>query len=119
MPELAISMIGRLLTVLTTLMAVQSHIRGLKREWQSRLQAEIDRNSDAKVKSYAAERDFGHLKNNQEQMREAIKLLQSEVEALKDTQIELKVMMNASYTQIQMLTARFSGDSSMGWTRGS
>lgn len=49
----------------------------------------IQRYNRATTAKYAAERDFGHLKRNQEQIKEAIKLIDEENEALK---IELTIL---------------------------
>lgn len=97
-------------------LGIRNYTRDLKKEWQAKLQAEIDRNSDSKVKAYAAERDFNHLKNNQEQLKLAVSDLQTEFEELKDSQIEMRTLMNASYTQLQILSSRVT-EGSAGWMK--
>ena len=97
-------------------LGVRTYTRDLKKEWQSKLQSEIDRNADSKVKAYAAERDFNHLKNNQEQLKLAVTDLQDDFEHLKDTQIEMRTLLNGSYNQLQIIAARFS-ENSTGWMK--
>ena len=116
MIEIAIPIVSTMLGTIGTLIAVQSHIRSLKRDWKMRLQEEIDRNSEGKLKAYAAERDFNHLRNNQEQLKQAVMEIQKEVDSLHDQQTELKITSNATYNQLQAIAARL-GEGSMGWRR--
>lgn len=95
-------------------LGVRNYTRELKKEWQAKLDNEINKNADSKVKAYAAERDFNHLKNNQEQFKEALRMLQDEFEDLRTTQIETKTLLTATYNQMQQIAMRF-GEGSMGW----
>lgn len=113
--ELILPTLSTLLGVLGTLAALQAHIRGLKKEYRAQLQAEIDRNSEAKIKAYAAERDFNHLRNNQEQFKQAMIEIQDDLDKLQSEMIEQRTIAKALYGQLQQVTAILTGESSIGW----
>lgn len=53
----------------------------------------MDRYASSQTKEYAAQRDFDHLKNNQEQMKEALKILDDELTETRADFKELKGML--------------------------
>lgn len=117
MLEFAATLAGILFGAIGTLIAVRSYIQGIRRDWQQRLQAEMDKQADSKLKAYAAERDFNHLRNNQEQMKQAVAGLQDESEELSKVLIELKILQTAMNNRLEQLTARVEGESTIGWAR--
>lgn len=86
-----------------TLIAAREHIKGIKQDFKLRLEEEMNRQTEAKVKAYAAERDFNHLRNNQEQLKVAVGLIQNEVDTIKDRQIEMTVIQRELYNSVQSL----------------
>ena len=55
--------------------------------------------AQSEKKRYAAERDFNHLRNNQEQMKESIKALSSEIDGLSDDMKTLTACFNLILNQ--------------------
>jgi predicted nucleic acid-binding Zn-ribbon protein len=94
------------------LIAVQNHIRSLRQGWSDRWEEETRRKVDAEKKAYAAERDFNHLRGNQEQLKQAIGQLQDEVEELTKVLIEIRTAHNATYNRVENLAARFDNNTS-------
>lgn len=84
-----------------TYLATAQHIKSLKQDFKLRLQEEMDKQAEARVKAYAAERDFNHLKNNQEQLKQSILLIQSEVDSIQDRQIEMSVIQRELHNIVQ------------------
>jgi predicted nuclease with TOPRIM domain len=117
--EVIATLTGILFGAIGTLIGVRSYIQNIRQNWQQRLQAEINKQADSKLKAYAAERDFNHLRNNQEQMKEAVSGLQEESEELRHVLIELKTLQTAMNNRLEMLTARVEGESTSGWARRS
>jgi GTP1/Obg family GTP-binding protein len=107
MIELIATITGIVFGALGMLIAAQQHVRSLRKEWLERLEEERNRHSDAKVKAYAAERDFEHLRRHHEQLKIAVGMLQEDLDKLKDSYIESKTIIAATYTQLQTLTNRF------------
>jgi FtsZ-binding cell division protein ZapB len=117
MLEVVATLTGILFGAIGTLIGVRSYIQNLRRDWQQRLQAEMDKQSESRLKAYAAECDFNHLKNNQEQMKQAVAGLQDESEELSKVLLELKILQTAMNNRLEMLTARVEGESTSGWAR--
>lgn len=115
--EVVATLTGILFGAIGTLIGVRSHIQSIRQSWQQRLQAEMDKQADSKVKAYAAERDFSHLRNNQEQMKQAIVQVQDESEELKHVLIELKILQTAMNNRLEMLTARVEGETTSAWSK--
>ena len=103
MIELAATLCGLLFGAVATLLAVQQHIHTLKKNHQTRLEEEKQRHSQSEVKAYAAQRDFQHLERHLGQHKEAIRVMQEDVDRLEQNQIEMKTLLTASYNQIQIL----------------
>lgn len=117
MLEVVATLTGILFGAIATLIGVRSYIQNIRRDWQQRLQAEMDKQADSKLKAYAAERDFNHLRNNQEQMKQAVSKLQDESEEMSHVLIELKTLQTAINNRLEMLTARVDGETTGGWAR--
>lgn len=103
MAEVVLSIVGTLCGSLGTLIAVQAHIRSLKADWRRRLEDEINKQNEAKLKAYAAERDFNHLRNNQDQMKSAITSLTAETDEIREKVIRIEVLQQQLYNQFQNL----------------
>lgn len=118
-----IQLIGTIASVVfgavATLIAVQQHVRSLRKQWREQLDEEKKRHSDANVKAYAAQRDFEHLARHLEQHKQALALLQDEVETLKENQVEMKVLLNASFNQMQIIASNTGGGATGGWRKPS
>lgn len=93
MIELLVTLSGVLFGAIGMLIAVQQHIRSLRKEWRKQLEDEKDRHAQANVKAYAAQRDFEHLERHLGQHKEAIELIQEEVEEMKGNQIEMRTLL--------------------------
>ena len=91
--ELIVTLSGVLFGAVGMLIAVQQHIKALRKEWKSKLEEEKERHSQANVKAYAAQRDFQHLERHLGQHKEAIKMLEDELEEVKGNQIEMKTLL--------------------------
>lgn len=57
--------------------------------------------ADSEKKKYAAERDFAHLRKNQEQQAENLRLMMEEVETLNKAVIRLEMLFSSRFPQIQ------------------
>ena len=55
--------------------------------------------ADSEKKKYAAERDFAHLRKNQEQQAENMNLMMEEVEFLNKAVIRLEALITGRFTQ--------------------
>lgn len=55
--------------------------------------------ADSEKKKYAAERDFAHLKRNQEQLSESLKMIGEEVEVLNESVIRLEALISGRISQ--------------------
>jgi hypothetical protein len=82
-----------LLGVMGTWVAVSSYYR-------KRHQETLSRYADGEKKAYAAERDFNHLRNNQEQMKEALRMLDDELRNTRDDFLEVKGILIATLNHI-------------------
>lgn len=78
------------LGIIGTWLAVRSYYEKRQRELS-------DRNALGVQKAYAAERDFEHLKRDQEQMKEALKLLDDEISNNREDVKEIKGMLITSF----------------------
>jgi chromosome segregation ATPase len=101
-----------------TWLNVRSRIKQTREEWRDRLEAELQRDAEAKVKNYAAERDFAHIKRNYEQALEAMKDLQHDIDENTRTLIEVKALVLAISNRMEGLAARIDGNTG-GWGRRS
>ena len=114
MIELITPAIGIVFGAIGTWITIRTYVRQLKREWQLRWDEEVKRKAEGEVKAYAAERDFNHLKNNQEQLKLAVKEIEDEVRELSQILIEIRTSHNATYHRVENLAARFDSNTG-GW----
>lgn len=119
MLQLIATISGIVFGVVGALIAVQQHVRTLKKEWKQQLEEEKNRHADANVKAYAAQREFEHLERHLGQSKEAIKLLQEEMEELRIQQIETRTLLTASYNQIQVIAQSLGTGTTSGWRKES
>ncbi|UBF28320.1 hypothetical protein K9N68_10815 [Kovacikia minuta CCNUW1] len=68
----------------------------LRTFYEKRHQETLDRYASSQQKAYAAERDFEHLRRNQEQMKEALKMFDEELSETREDVREIKGMMVAT-----------------------
>ncbi|NJL42040.1 MAG: hypothetical protein HC833_21820 [Leptolyngbyaceae cyanobacterium RM1_406_9] len=101
---------------MATWLNVRSRVKQTREEWRERLEAELQRDAENKVKAYAAERDFQHIKRNYEQALEAMKELQHDVDENTRTLIEVKALVLAISNRFEGLAARIDGNTG-GWGR--
>lgn len=80
MSELLIGLAGLALGVFGAWLSFDSRNRALLKEKQRELEQERERYADGEKKKYAAERDFQHLKRNQEQLKDGLKVISQELE---------------------------------------
>lgn len=120
-------MINDVSTVVSLLLGLVSLLSGILLWYRGSIQ-----------KAYAAERDFNHLRRNQEQMKELVNQLIEDIEAstqsrsrlqeqatvmsnnlqtTKDALIEIKAYMASLSNRMEGLYARLDGDRSSGWMR--
>lgn len=75
-----IGLAGLVLGIFGAWLSFDSRNRAVLKEKQRELEQERERYADSEKKKYAAERDFNHLKRNQEQLKEGLKLISQELE---------------------------------------
>jgi predicted RNase H-like nuclease (RuvC/YqgF family) len=109
MIEIIATICGLVFGVIGTSLSLRNHIRQLKQDFDRRLSEEMDRQSDAKVKAYAAERDFQHLRGHHEQLKISVADLQDETEEMRKTLIELQVISRGAFNRMELLAARLEG----------
>lgn len=68
--------------------------------YEKKHQETLDRYAQSREKSYAAERDFEHLRRNQEQMKDALKMLDDELTETREDFKELKGMLYATFNRV-------------------
>lgn len=112
MIELTATLAGILFGAIGALLAVSQYVKGQRRDWEQRLEREIARKVESEKKAYAAEHDFQHLKRNQEQMKQAIAMLQDELEETTKVLIEIRTSHNATHNRVENLAARFDNSTS-------
>lgn len=120
-------MISELSTTVSLLLGLVSLLSGIILWYRGALQ-----------KQYAAERDFAHLRRNQEQLLTALNDLSKDIDGIvesrsrfqeqaqkmennlqttKESLIEIKAYMAALSNRMEGLYARLDGDRSSGWMR--
>lgn len=114
--EFAATLAGLLFGSIGTLLTVRNHVRTLNRDWRERWDAEINRKTQSELKAYAAQRDFEHLRKNQEQMKEAVKILQDETDEQSRTLVELRTTTTGLFHQISAIAAKIDANTGA-WTR--
>lgn len=114
--EILATILGLSFGTISTLIAVRNHVKTINKEWRDRWDTEMQRQADSKVKEYAAQRDFEHLSRHQDQMKEAIRMLQEETEEQGKILIELKTLQTGLFNQFNSIAAKMDG-STAGWAR--
>ena len=114
--EIAATFAGLLFGSIGTLLTVRNHVRTINRDWREKWETEMHRKAQAEVKEYAAQRDFQHLSKHQDQMKEAIKLLQDETDDQSKTLVEVQTTMKGLYHQVSSIAAKLDS-STGGWMR--
>jgi len=71
----------------------------LRSFYEKRHQETLQRFADGKQKEYAAQRDFEHLKRNQEQMQQSLRLLDEEIDGTKQDLKEIKGMLAIAFNR--------------------
>lgn len=115
MIEIIATLIGIFTGIIGTYLALKVYIRELRDEWKKKLETEMQRQADAKVKEYAAQRDFEHLRRHHEQLKGAFEDMQNEVEEMKATLIELQVTSRGAFNRIEQAAARLEAGATGGW----
>ena len=98
--------LGLTFGLISCFIAVRNHIKSINKEWRDRWETEKQRQAQGEVKAYAAERDFNHLRTNQEQIKESIKLLQDDTEDHNKLLIELKTLQAQQAKQVDRLAEK-------------
>ncbi|MDG2614708.1 hypothetical protein P7L53_00485 [Thermoleptolyngbya sichuanensis XZ-Cy5] len=117
MIEVIATLTGVLGGVIGTFLAIRGHMRQVRQDYEKRLAKEMERHSDAKVKEYAAQRDFEHLRRHHEQLKDAVNRIDTELEEVKDTLLELRVMSKGAFNRIEQIVARIDGANTGGTPR--
>lgn len=112
------TILGVALGAIGTWITVRQYVRALKKEWVDKLEAEKQKHADSQLKQYAAERDFKHLERHLEQHKQSIVMLQDELEEMKQNQVEMRTLLNASYNQVQIIAQSLASGHTGGWRPG-
>lgn len=91
--DFAEKMLSVLLGAIGTGIAVRSF-------YEKRHQETLDRYAQSREKAYAAERDFQHLKANQEQLKETLRIIDDELSETREDLKELKGMLFATFSRV-------------------
>lgn len=91
-------------------LSLRQHIRELRKDFERRLNEEMNRQSEAKVKEYAAKRDFEHLDRHQQQLKTVVVELQNELSEVEKKLVELEVIGKGSYNRIEQVAARLDAN---------
>lgn len=116
MNETIATLCGLIFGAIGTLIGVRTFIDRIRQDAQARIDREIAKRSDAQVKEYAAQRDFEHIRRNQDQMKQAVQILQDETEELSKVLIELKILHQSTFHRVESIAARVDS-STGGWTK--
>ncbi|GAB4465520.1 MAG: hypothetical protein OHK0037_20360 [Elainellaceae cyanobacterium] len=117
MIEIIATLIGMIGGCIGTFLSVRGYMNQTRRDYEKRIQDEIQRNADAKVKEYAAQRDFDHLKRHHEQLKEMVLRIDAEMEQVKNTLLELQVVSKGAFNRIEQIAMRLDGGSTGGIPR--
>ncbi|MBD2090983.1 hypothetical protein H6F67_14095 [Microcoleus sp. FACHB-1515] len=110
--EILATLGGLLFGSVGTLLTVRNHIRTINRDWAERWEKEMKTRTEVQIKEYAAQRDFEHLRRNQEQMKEAIKVLQDTDDEHSKALIQLQVITKGISHQITQIAGRLDSNTS-------
>ena len=90
--------------------SLRNHIREIKKDFERRLAEEMSRQSEAKVKEYAAQRDFEHLDRHQEQLKLAVAELQDDFTEMEKKLLEMQIIGKGAYNRIEQVAARLDAN---------
>lgn len=110
MIEIIATLCGILAGIIGTFLSVQGHMRSVRKDYQERIDAEMQRQADAKVKEYAAQRDFQHLRTHHEQLKALVLEIQDDQEKLKAELIELKAISKSAFTRVEQIAAKLDAN---------
>jgi chromosome segregation ATPase len=91
-------------------LSLRNHIRQIKQDFERRLAEEMSRQSEAKVKAYAAQRDFEHLDRHQEQLKLAVAELQDDFTEMEKKLLEMQIIGKGAYNRIEQVAARLDAN---------
>ena len=91
-------------------LSLRNHIRQIKQDFERRLSEEMNRQSEAKVKAYAAQRDFEHLDRHQEQLKLAVAELQDDFTEMEKKLLEMQIIGKGAYNRIEQVAARLDAN---------
>jgi len=91
-------------------LSLRNHIRQIKQDFERRLSEEMTRQSEAKVKAYAAQRDFEHLDRHQEQLKLAVAELQDDFTEMEKKLLEMQIIGKGAYNRIEQVAARLDAN---------
>lgn len=91
-------------------LSLRNHIRQIKQDFERRLAEEMNRQSEAKVKAYAAQRDFEHLDRHQEQLKLAVSELQDDFTEMEKKLLEMQIIGKGAYNRIEQVAARLDAN---------
>lgn len=91
-------------------LSLRNHIRQIKQDFERRLAEEMTRQSEAKVKAYAAQRDFEHLDRHQEQLKLAVSELQDDFTEMEKNLLEMQIIGKGAYNRIEQVAARLDAN---------
>ena len=90
MIDFLIASSGILFGALGAFLALRQHINAIQIEANRKLQEQIKQESDSKLKAYAAEREFGHIRRQYEQLAGLLLQVDNELRDLRVSFVELK-----------------------------
>lgn len=117
MIEVIATLTGVIGGVIGTFLAIRGHMIQVRRDYEKRLAEEMNRQSEAKVKEYAAQRDFEHLRRHHEQLKEAVHQIDVDMERIKETLLELQVVSKGAFNRMEQIAARIDGTNTGGIPR--
>lgn len=97
-------------------LGLRSYVAQLRDSFQQQQEKLVNQNTDAKLKEYAAQRDFAHLQRNYEQLHQGLNHHHDALEEVVKQMIEMKNLNLSIYHRVEALAARIDG-STGGWSK--
>jgi len=110
MIEIIATVCGLVFGMVAMSLSLRNHIRQIKQDFERRLAEEMNRQSEAKVKAYAAQRDFEHLDRHQEQLKLAVAELQDDFTEMEKKLLEMQIIGKGAYNRIEQVAARLDAN---------
>ena len=110
MIEIIATVCGLVFGMVAMSLSLRNHIRQIKQDFERRLSEEMTRQSEAKVKAYAAQRDFEHLDRHQEQLKLAVAELQDDFTEMEKKLLEMQIIGKGAYNRIEQVAARLDAN---------